>query len=370
MDDLEIHALGLARDLPATAGAIERVAMETSPEAAAWAFTQIALRTKARSKFSRADLMLFEKEALEQATHEEVARYHASQFPADEPILDLTAGIGGDLLAFAERGPASGIEMNSERARYAEWNLMAYGLDGEVWEGSCFDYDWSDYRCFWADPARRQAGERISDPTQYLPDPQEIASRVTGCLRCGIKLSPMVPDRYLDSFGGAVEFISHAGECKEAVVWIGESVVAQTAAVRVESGDRITRSNRSLRRLDEPKIFLYDADPAAVRAHALHGFGMEQLGDSHGYLTSNDEVESPWLRRYRVVSTGPGDVRKTKAALRGLNAGSVILKQRGPRADLERLAKSFDLEGDHPYVLILWMSGRSVRHTIVQPEGT
>src|SRR5688500_1564819 len=116
MDAARQRALDLAEGQAATAPNIERVSREVGAEAARWAFLQWELRARARAKFARADEMLFTREALEQATHERVAEYHASRFPHDELVVDMTAGIAADLIALAKRGPAIGYELDSERA--------------------------------------------------------------------------------------------------------------------------------------------------------------------------------------------------------------------------------------------------------------
>jgi len=64
------------------------VAKETSPEAAAWAFTQWRLRARARAKFAKAEAMLFDQDGLEMASAEPMAQLHASHFPTgpESPI--------------------------------------------------------------------------------------------------------------------------------------------------------------------------------------------------------------------------------------------------------------------------------------------
>jgi hypothetical protein len=130
--EVRLSALELSRDLTATPANILRIAKATSDEAARWAFGQWELRAKARTKFAEADRMLFVREALEQATGEAIARYHASRFPEGAPVVDMTAGVGADLIALARRGPAIGYELDPERAMCAAWNLRVHGVEAEV----------------------------------------------------------------------------------------------------------------------------------------------------------------------------------------------------------------------------------------------
>ena len=75
----------------------------------------------------------------------------------------------------------------------------------------------------------------------------------------------------------------------------------------------------------EPGAYFYDADPAAVRAHTLGALGerhgLRPVGDSNGYLTGASLVSSPWLVAYETIHTGPGDIKRTREALRRLGAG-------------------------------------------------
>ncbi|MCL6593599.1 MAG: extracellular solute-binding protein, partial [Alicyclobacillus sp.] len=155
---------------------------------AAWAFTQWALRERARAKFPDADRMLFTREALEQATPYAVARYHASRFPAGVLVADLTAGIGGDLMALAERGPVVAFEPDEERAACAEWNA---GIAVRREDAMKAEWDWEYAFC---DPSRRRAGRRLTQPQDFSPNPVEVARRMADLRLGGIKLSPMLSD--------------------------------------------------------------------------------------------------------------------------------------------------------------------------------
>ncbi|MGN6792993.1 MAG: hypothetical protein ACTHJW_11485, partial [Streptosporangiaceae bacterium] len=70
------------------------------------ALTQLALRTAARTKFGKADQMLFTRAGLEQASSEQTARHAAVRFSGSRVIADLCCGVGGNLIAFAEPGAA------------------------------------------------------------------------------------------------------------------------------------------------------------------------------------------------------------------------------------------------------------------------
>ena len=367
MNELWERALALAKGQSPSASAIQRVASATSSEASAWAFAQWDLRTRARSKFALAEQMLFAREALEQATHEKVAAYHASLFPPEALVADLTTGIGADLIALASRGPAVGFELDEFRADFARHNLRVHGLDAIVQTTDCLTANW-DFDFAFADPSRRVESRRTLDPSEFSPDPTVVATRF-GELKLGVmKLSPLLSDPFLTQLGPRLEFLSYGGECREAVVIAGSDATAGRVAVHVESGS-ILESCLPPPQVELPRRFLYDADPAAVRAHAIGTlcelFGLSPLGDSNGYLTGDDLIRSPWLRPYEVQYHGKSDVKSTRKALRDVGGTVFEIKQRGVKADVEKLKKELGFEGKLLLSLVLWPIGSSLRHTLV-----
>jgi len=366
VESVRLKALDLSRGLAATPGNISRVADATSPDAARWAFTQRALRILARAKFTHSDQMLFTREALEQASHESVALFHTWRYPKGVLVADLTVGIGADLIAFASRGPALGYELDPERAQYARHNLAAHGLIADIIEQDCMSADWPDY--VWADPSRRVSGMRTLDPADFSPDPTELAKRMQNCKLAGMKLSPMLKDEYLQSLGPCVEFVSFAGECREAIVWNGTSAERGTWAVRAESGEKLPREDLP-GMVQAPRQFIYEADPAAIRAHALGTlcaqYRLQALADSNGYLTGDHSVASSWFTAYESISEPAGDVRKLKSELQRLNASTPVIKTRTKAASVTQLEKLLKAKGDKELVVLAYALGKAARYVIV-----
>ncbi len=366
MDPLREQALELAKGLPLTASNVDKVARATGPDAARWAFGQWELRLRASRKFAEAPRMLFVKEALEQATHEAIAAFHASRFPAGALVADLTCGIGADLIALAQRGPAEGYDLDEERVACARHNLRIHNLDAPVHLQDCFTADWPPY--VFADPARRVEGKRTLDPENFAPNPQELVER----MKCGklglIKLSPLLPDDFLESLGPRLEFVSYGGECREALVLIGEEAQPGRFAVHVGSGEALAAQEGGWIVTEaHPGEFLMEADPAAIRAHCLPAFGLRLLGDSNGYLIG-PRTESPWLKPYEVLYSGKADAKETTRRIRELGGGPIVVKTRGAAGeDPAKLAKQFRGEGSRELVLAIWPVGKSLRHTLCGP---
>lgn len=313
--------------------------------------------------------MLFVREALEQATSEAVAAYHASRFPAGEQVIDMTVGIGSDLIALARRGPVVGFELDAERAEAARHNLTVHGLEGEVRTGDSLA-GLPETAYAWADPARRVEGRRTLKLEDFSPDVRAVAHRMAAMRLGAIKLSPMLSDETLFSLSRSVEFLSFGRECREAILYLGSEAIPGRAAVLVETGDRLEAGDppASTETVD---AWFFEADPAAIRAHCLgplcQARGLKSLGDSNGYLTGPRPERSPWLRMYRVLYAGSGDMKATRRELRRL-AARPILKQRGVRADLEEIGRKMGSFGDRPVFVALWSEAKHVRHTILEPE--
>ncbi|GMV89408.1 MAG: methyltransferase [Chthonomonas sp.] len=362
LDPLPTQALALAQGREADANAIADVAAQTSPEAAAWAFTQWRLRERAKRKFARAEQMLFSAEALEQATHEQVAAYHATLFPIGALIGDLCTGIGGDAIALAWRGPVLGYEPDGARAALARHNLAAHGLGGEVREEDCLGADWSFDFAF-ADPARRVEGRRTLRMDEFQPDPARLAERMKSLRLGAIKLSPLLKDEDLMALGGRVEFLSHEGECKEALVLLGaDSGEPGYEAVHIESGERLAGSPtpRRMTLTDEPETWFFEADPAVIRAHALPAlaerYDLFPLGRSNGYLTGRSNVESSWLKAYRIVGFAPTDPRQAGRALTELNSATPAVKTRSVNVDPFEFGRKLRLKGRRRFALAYFPS--------------
>lgn len=351
------EALRLAEGLPPTPANLDRVARATSPEAARFAFSQWALRERARARFGdEARTLFWDADGLAMATHPALATYHASLFPPDVLVADLTCGLGSDLRAFAVRGPVRGYERDPARAALARLNAPS----AEIREGDGLDE--REARHLFADPARRSGAKRLDEPDAWSPDPRAVAALMRAADSGAMKLSPGTPDEYLRSLGGNVEFVSFGGECREALVrFPGSGVVS---AVLLPGGERLAPAPDPVP--GEPDGWLFDLDPAAVRAGASGAFGLPGLGDRPGYLVSPERRESPWWRAYEIVWAGRPDDAPREARRRGLRVFEV--KQRGAGADGPATLRRFGKEGE-PASLVLWREGARVRAALVRSSS-
>ena len=112
-----------------------RLRETATPEQVAAAMTQVELRGKAVEKLGDDGArMYFTRDGLEQATRATVAAHRAARVAAaGTSVVDLTCGIGGDLVAFARAGlTTAGVDLDPLRVEIARANLAALGLCGAV----------------------------------------------------------------------------------------------------------------------------------------------------------------------------------------------------------------------------------------------
>ena len=102
---------------------------ELSPERAHLVLEQVELRRRAQTKFRAAQRMFLTRIRLEQATDQYVAAYKARRIPQGQWVADLCAGIGGDLMGLAGRGPVVGVDHDPFVAILAEANLHLAGSE-------------------------------------------------------------------------------------------------------------------------------------------------------------------------------------------------------------------------------------------------
>lgn len=368
-------ALEASKGLPASANEIERVTKATSEGAARWAFTQWQLREKAKQKFELAEQMLFDRDGLEMASHERIASFHASLFDPNKTTVDGCCGIGSDLIALASSGDAVGFELDPQRADNAEWNLSVSGARAEIREGNSLDFI-SEFDQVFCDPSRRQAGSRLTEPEHFAPDPFEVVARTKPSARVALKLSPMLPNETLLALGEAVMFVSFGRECREALCLRGFDRQPGIQALHLESGEALAGETPPPV-TDQPLKYIFDVDPAALRASASGALcaahGLMALGYAGGYLTGGGEVGSPWLTPFEFIASYPFSPSRPMKLVQELPAAThdyLAVKSRVPGLDTSQLTKLLRKRGKkeaEKAVVMLFVTGRSGRALVCRP---
>lgn len=369
-----------ARDLgPAfTLALLEDLRRRFAPDQSAALLTQAHLRQRARAKFPYADRMFFVEEALEQATAWPIAAYRARRIHDLAPpgsLLDLGCGIGGDLLALAHFRPVAGYELDPLRAAFARFNAAAVpGEPGPSHSVTVYTGDWvaaldagalPAAAAAFADPARRDKTRRLFGLEAMQPPLSALLRLQARVPALAVKIAPGVRDEELPA-GAAVEFVSHEGICKEAVLWFGPLAGGARRRAAVYDG----REWHTIPSAGAPPPagplapgqVLYEPDPAVVRAGALAEL-CAQL-DAHliepsiAYLAAAHLRPTPFARAFAVREFFPFSLKRLNARLQDLGVGSVELKKRGFPLEPEALRPRLRLvPHGAPLVVILTRRG-------------
>lgn len=280
---------------------------------------QLACRRKAQLKLptlSRTG-MLYEPTALEQASGEIAASFHASVLNA-ESVADLTGGLGIDSIFFQKRiDRVVYVEQDPVLARLFRTNAEILGLDVDIVQGdgtitaSRFGSD--EFDALYLDPSRRIEGRRTVSLRMSRPNIEEhIETFLTKAREVWVKAAPAFEvTEARKSLSGLHSFlvVSVDGECKESLLRITRSasrdichsavVLGSGTGLRIFSG-----TPDSPRRFSKAAAYLLVPDPAIRRARlsasVADRFGLSSLNKSVDYLVSDRPIPGFPGRVYEI----------------------------------------------------------------------
>jgi hypothetical protein len=337
------------------------------------------LRHEAAVKFPYAEQMYFTRPALEQASSHTVAAYRAGRYAAAglSQVLDLGCSVGGDTLALAEQlpspsgGPAvTGLDRDPLRLAMARANTAALGLDqlAAFVQADLLQplpVKLTNASGLFFDPARRTGERRVFSVQQYQPPLRVIDAWLAHTAALGVKISPGVELAELSGYTAEVEFISLNGELKEAALWFGPLRTARFRATLLPGphtlADEATPTGEALERpprLGKPQRYLYEPDPAVLRAGLVRLLGERleaaQLDPDIAYLTGEQRIQTPFARCWEIETWMPFQLKRLRAALRQRGVGQVVVKKRGSPISPEQLVHDLKLkDGMEERVLFL-----------------
>ncbi len=183
-----------------------------------------------------------------------------------------------------------------------------------------------------------------------------------------------------------VEFISLAGELKEAVLWFGPLASAERRATLLERSAAPAPASRTARGslwaaypvrppddalgaealpLAEPQAYLYEPDPAVLRAGLVgllgRQLGAAQLDPDIAYLTGGSLQTTPFARHWAVEAWFPFSLKRLRQALRERQVGRVTVKKRGSPLEPQQLIRDLRLQGSAERVIFLThLQGRPI----------
>lgn len=316
------------------------------------------LRQEAQAKFPAAERMYFTRPALEQATAFPVAVYRAQRFAGQERLLDLGCSVGGDTLALAALAPTLGVDLDRVRLGMARANVHALGLGEQATFvqadlTSPLPLSLPSGAGVFFDPARRTGDRRLFSVRDYQPPLSILQSWLPRFPAIGAKLSPGVRLDELRSYAAEVEFISLKGELKEAVLWFGALRTAWRRATVLPGAHSLydtahPTSPRTGLPIVPPRAFLYEPDPAVLRAGLVQALGEQlnagQLDPDIAYLTADRRIETPFARSWQVEAWFPFGLKRLRAELRQRGVTDVVVKKRGSPLQPEALIRELRLK--------------------------
>jgi hypothetical protein len=341
-----------------------RLRKEAAPGAVAAAIRLARTRRKAALKFERGARLWVDPVAVEQATSEPVARHKADRFTAPL-VVDLCAGIGGDTIALAARSDVMAVDVDPGMCRRLRFNATVYEVSHRVLPVRARAEGFPIPGGAWLhlDPDRRSTRkDRAARLADYAPGPafwQTVAQQVDGG---AIKVSPA--SDFAEHFVGPqyeIELVSLRGECKEATVWLGQPVSCQRRATRLpENVSWTDRDGPSDERapVSTPSQWIYDPDPALVRAGLLDGFalatGLARVAEGVDYLTGDHLVSTPFLAPFEVHELAPLDLKRLRRMVAQHDVGTLEIKVRGVRITPEDLRVRLKPRGSRRATLLIF----------------
>lgn len=345
-----------------------------TPEQSVGVVEQSELRRRGKAKFRNAQAMLFTPEGLEQATSEGIAVYRASRFSEGMSVVDLCSGIGGDSMALANNRRVLAVDINPLAVFCTQHNAPnAETLCADVTALDLKSLQQQGFQSALFDPSRRtdsRMGERrrVANAEAYTP-PLSFLQTVRAILpNLAVKVSPTLDDASLQRYAAKVEFLSWRGECREAILWFGSCADSLPASNGIEpyiatilhpdgTASQLISQNIEAPDSTLPRSWLYEPDPAVIRAHRIPELAdllkASLLDYQIAYLTSDLEVDTPFATAYQIVETLTVDMKKVQACLRHHQGKLIAVKRRGVAVEPERVMRQVRPCGENPFVLVL-----------------
>ncbi len=319
------------------------------------------LRQRALERCPHADVLLFTKDALEQATAWPVAAERAERWgaPIDVPLTDLTCGIGLDALATALTGrPVVAFERDPARAVLLTHNARALGVEDLVTvraEDALVAEPAG--RLAYFDPDRRAGGERTRDPDAFEP-PLPVWDGLLGRFeRAMVKLPPVVEGFH--DLEGAEEVVSLGGRARERRLFVG-SWDGQPAkrALALPSGRSVAGDGApwAAARAVTEGDWLFDPDVSVTLAGLVGDLaerdGLEGAHPEVPYLVGaapNDTAPGHWMQVSSVLPAKPKAVNPWLAAH---EVGNLTIRKRGIDQKATALRKKLRPKGKRAATLV------------------
>ena len=321
---------------------------------------QLQLRLGTRWNIDANDLILTD-DGIMQASRPAVAKFRAEwiakTFGANAHVLDLTCGLGFDVLAMANAGlKVTALELDLETALAAQHNLRNTTV--EVINADCLNFEVpKSVDVIFVDPARRNpdaprkadgSSHRLFNPEDWSPS-WDFVIQLAANYPVAAKVAPGFDTSLVESWdatwisvdGDLVEtFLTSTGSGERSATLID----TQFGAVTKYSGNQVTK-------VSSIGNFLIVPDTALIRASALTNLADAASGglvNEHiAWLTSHDESAVRQLINnsprpamgFQIVETIKYSDKLLSSAVKNHEASGITIMTRGMQIDVEALRK-------------------------------
>jgi hypothetical protein len=348
-----------AHDWPLTPSGVLRLREQYGPERSRLLLDFAPQLFAAEKKLDAANV-LATRIALQQASDHWLAAYKRDLFPVELPVVDVCAGIGGDSIALARRGPVIAIDQDPLVCRCLEHNARRQGVSNLTVKccaaETCII---SPDACLHIDPDRRVDAKRQVDPERYSPNVATVSKLLAQSQFAAVKLAPVadLPEAWRDQYD-CLEWLSRDGECRQQIAWFDRRQPPRflKRATRVDhDGTYVSLAaptdivaQQTAETTSDIGQWLYDWDPA-IRAASLSDFagtelGAAAIGDAAGFFTSDSPPPASlsWRKMislFRVRWSGPLDRKQLRKLLQDNPPRALEIKVRGVNVLPETLRK-------------------------------
>lgn len=290
---------------------------------------QIESKQRAKKKlsewYSTLGIIFPPKGNLEQASSQKAAEFKAS-YLVGKVFIDLTGGSGVDSYYISKQFDKSHyVEVVKSLANIAKHNFTTLSANIEVHNCSAEEFLESfegKADCIFIDPSRRdEALNRVFKLEDCSPNVIELEEKLLQKAKLiVIKASPLV------DIQSVFEELSHAfkiqvlaidNEVKEVLIYLkdepqeNKEIEAWNISEKSEEEGafkfHLNEEKEAIANYSEPKIFLYEPNPAIMKAGAFNliaaRFGIEKLHPNSHFYVSDERIEDFPGRTFKVISS-------------------------------------------------------------------
>ncbi|MCF7858587.1 MAG: class I SAM-dependent methyltransferase [Candidatus Cloacimonetes bacterium] len=330
--------------------------------------SQIQLQKENIKKIPSANNLLLSRKGAQQASSQQLAKYHADKFQKFDIIADLCCGIGIDLINLAQnKKQVYAVELDKDTLQIAKYNCNKLKNIKFINRRAEEFADVVD--AIFIDPDRRSGKTRKIAPEKYSPPLSSVIKLRYVCPDIAVKLSPAHDYHKLKlPQDSTLEFVSESGNLKEILLCMGKLATknCQIKAVLLPSLLTIHESRPHLD-VSEIKNYLYEPDAAIIRAGLV-----KELGNMIGYqlidkkialLTGSKMILNEFGKTYNVKQIMPFNLKSARKYLREHSIGNLIIKTRGFPEKEEKFRKKFKLNGTNSVIMFIIRRGKG--HLII-----